>query len=123
VFAPSIPQPLRDKVERELETDERIEWIATPQRVFFTPGATAAFLFGIPWTAFALFWIAGAAGFKIPQFNQGWDMFPLFEWNTVSRCSPNDITHHIPNRNSQPRRTSLRPTDSFPLPLRLRALP
>lgn len=74
----SIPQPLRDKVDRELERDERIEWIGMPKRVFFTPVSTASFLFGIPWTAFALFWIAGAAGFKIPQFNQGFDLFPLF---------------------------------------------
>jgi hypothetical protein len=74
----SIPQPLRDKVDRELESDERIEWIGMPKRVYFTPAATAAFLFGIPWTAFALFWIAGAAEFKIPQFNQGFDLFPLF---------------------------------------------
>lgn len=78
MFDSSIPQSLRDKVERELENDERIEWIATPKRVFFTPASTGIFLFGIPWTAFALFWMAGAAGFKIPQFNQGFDLFPLF---------------------------------------------
>jgi hypothetical protein len=78
MFDISIPQPLRDKVERELESDERFEWIAMPKRACFTPGATAAFLFGIPWTAFALFWIAGAANFKVPQFNQGFDLFPLF---------------------------------------------
>lgn len=35
-------------------------------------------LFGIPWTAFALFWIAGASGFQIPEFKEGSDLFPLF---------------------------------------------
>ena len=35
-------------------------------------------LFGIPWTAFALFWTAGAAGFKLPNFQQPFDFFPLF---------------------------------------------
>ncbi len=75
---PSIPRPLQDIVERELESDERVEWIEMPRRVFFTPVATAAFLFAIPWTAFALFWTAGAAGFKVPDFNRGVDLFPLF---------------------------------------------
>ena len=28
---------------------------------FFTPLATGTFLFGLPWTAFAIFWTAGAA--------------------------------------------------------------
>ena len=78
MFDPSIPQPLRDKVDRELENGERIEWIGMPKRVFFTPASSAAFLFGLVWTAFALFWVAGAAGFKIPQFNRGFDWFPLF---------------------------------------------
>jgi hypothetical protein len=75
---PSIPPALRNTIDRELEREERIDWIEMPQRVFFTPAATAAFLFGIPWTAFALFWTAGAAGFKFPVFNQGFDLFPLF---------------------------------------------
>ena len=35
-------------------------------------------LFGIPWTAFALFWIAGASGFKLPDFSHGFGWFPLF---------------------------------------------
>jgi hypothetical protein len=77
MFDPTIPQPLRDKVDRELESGERIEWIGMPKRVYFTPTSTAAFSFGIPWTAFSLFWIASAAGFKIPQVNQAWDLFPL----------------------------------------------
>jgi hypothetical protein len=69
----SIPQSLRDTVNRELERDERIEWMGMPKRVFFTPVATGAFLFGIPWTAFALFWTAGAA-----QGAENGGLFSLF---------------------------------------------
>lgn len=35
-------------------------------------------LFGVPWTAFAIFWIAGASGFKMPDFSHGAGLFPLF---------------------------------------------
>ena len=75
---PSIPQPLQDIVSRELERDEQIEWIGMPIPRFFTPTATGAFLFGIPWTAFAIFWMAGASKFQIPKFEEGFDLFPLF---------------------------------------------
>jgi len=37
-------------------------------------------LFGIPWTAAALFWMALTSGFEMPNFNfkDGFDVFPLF---------------------------------------------
>jgi hypothetical protein len=41
-------------------------------------GGFALWLFFIPWTAFALFWMAGAAGFKMPDFSHGSDLFMLF---------------------------------------------
>ena len=75
---PSIPAPLAAKVERELERGEAVVWIGMPKPTFFSPRSTGAFLFAIPWTAFALFWTAGAAGFQVPKFNQGVDLFPLF---------------------------------------------
>jgi hypothetical protein len=75
---PSIPLPLAAIVERELEREERVVWIGMPRPTFFTAASTAAFLFAIPWTAFALFWTWGAAGFRIPNFNQPFDLFPLF---------------------------------------------
>ena len=49
-----------------------------PKPRYFSGPAAGAFFFAIPWTAFSVFWMAGAAGFKIPQFNQGFDFFPLF---------------------------------------------
>ena len=75
----SIPQELVDKVHRELESLERIQWIEQPIAKYFTPVSTGSFLFAIPWTAFAIFWICGASGFKIPDFsNGGFSFFPLF---------------------------------------------
>ncbi len=49
-----------------------------PKPRFFSGPALGYFLFAIPWTAFSVFWMAGAAGFKIPQFKNGADLFPLF---------------------------------------------
>jgi hypothetical protein len=78
----SIPSPLRDIVERELERGERIEWMETPKRAFFTAGSTGAFLFGIPWTAFALFWTGAAAWMSNAADVEGdagpFRFFPLF---------------------------------------------
>jgi hypothetical protein len=56
-----IPHQLKEKVERELESGEHLEWIEMPVPRFFVSGATSMFLFGIPWTAFASFWTASAA--------------------------------------------------------------
>ncbi len=49
-------------IERELDKGERVDWIAIPKPAFFTGSSLGTFLFGIPWTAFAVFWIAAAAG-------------------------------------------------------------
>lgn len=75
---PNTPPHLQELIERELERDEKIVWSALPKPRYFSGPAAGAFLFGIPWTAFSVFWVAGAAGFKIPQFNQAQDLFPLF---------------------------------------------
>jgi hypothetical protein len=56
-----IPPHLQSKVDRELDSGESIEWIEMPIPRFFTPIATGGFLFGIPWTAFAISWTAAAA--------------------------------------------------------------
>jgi hypothetical protein len=73
-----IPQNLQAKVDAELEPGESIQWIDMPISQYFTSSSIGAFLFGIPWTAFAIFWTFGAAGFKIPDFKEGSDLFPLF---------------------------------------------
>jgi len=74
-----VPPQLQDRVERELEANEQIEWMEMPIPRFFTPTATGAFLFGIPWTAFALFWTASAAWGTLHTEGAGiFNAFPLF---------------------------------------------
>src|SRR6266404_1761012 len=74
-----VPQGLREKVDRELESGERVEWLQMPVPRYFTPAATAGFLFGIPWTAFAIFWTAGAAWGTSKATGPGFfNAFPLF---------------------------------------------
>jgi hypothetical protein len=74
-----IARELEDKVKRELESGERILWMEQPIPRYFTAMSTGAFLFAIPWTAFAVFWMCGAAGFKLPDFSKGgFGLFPLF---------------------------------------------
>jgi hypothetical protein len=75
----SIPAELQEQVEQELERDEKIQWIGMPRPVFFTPVATGAFLFGIPWTAFAVFWTAAAVWGTMNAGGEGlFRLFPLF---------------------------------------------
>lgn len=66
-----LNRQLKEKVDNELEPGERIRWIEQPKPRFFSPASTGAFLFAIPWTAFAIFWIYGAS--QSPS-----DAFPLF---------------------------------------------
>jgi len=78
-MTPEIPKDLQDDVERQLDQGERIRWMEQPIPRFFTAGSTGTFIFGIPWTAFAVFWICGASGFKRPDFSKGgFSLFPLF---------------------------------------------
>ena len=74
-----VPNGLQERVRRELEPGESIRWMEQPIPKFFTPVSIGAFLFAIPWTAFAVFWICGASGFKMPNFSGGgFAFFPLF---------------------------------------------
>ncbi len=74
-----IPNELQERVRRELEPGESVRWMEQPIPKFFTPMSIGAFLFAIPWTAFAVFWICGASGFKRPDFSGGgFAFFPLF---------------------------------------------
>ena len=45
-----IPQGLKEKVDRELQPDERILWMDIPIPTFFTPESTKIFIFGIFFT-------------------------------------------------------------------------
>ena len=74
----SIPPKLERLVHDELRPTERIVWSATPRPGRLAKKAMPKVWFGIPWTAFAIFWIAGASGFKAPDFSHGAGLFPLF---------------------------------------------
>ena len=77
----SLPRSLQTLVENELEDGESIDWIGQPIVGRYGIRALPIVLFAVPWTAFALFWMAGAAGFKFPDFGNGIGpelLFPLF---------------------------------------------
>ncbi|REJ78186.1 MAG: hypothetical protein DWQ47_17770 [Acidobacteria bacterium] len=75
----SFPRKMQELVNSELEIGERVVWSGMPRPAFFTPSSTGAFLFGIPWTAFAVFWtvMAGAGTWFTTGFSV-FSLFPLF---------------------------------------------
>lgn len=73
-----VPHKLQGVVTRELEPGERVVWSGVPKPRFFTGGTLATFLFAIPWTAFSIFWVVAATGFKIPRSLSFELLFPLF---------------------------------------------
>lgn len=76
-----IPRKVRAIVDRELQPGETIRWVAQPIPRMFDAASIPIFLFALPWTAFAIFWICGAAGFRLPDLRDGLRpeyLFPLF---------------------------------------------
>ena len=75
----TVPSEMKNKIRQELDSDEHILWMEQPVPRFLTGPSISTFLFGIPWTAFTIFWIFGAAGFKKPEMGRGiFNLFPLF---------------------------------------------
>lgn len=74
----TLPVEQRETVEKELDQDEQALWCAQPKPFRFARQALPAFVFAIPWTAFAVFWMCGAAGFEVPDFSEGRHFFALF---------------------------------------------
>ncbi|MEN3113134.1 hypothetical protein ACFONG_16210 [Uliginosibacterium paludis] len=74
----NLPQALQDRVRSELKSGESVMWAGQPNPNRFMRSGFKIWFFFIPWTAFSLFWIAGAAGFEMPHFDSGWSLFPLF---------------------------------------------
>jgi len=54
-----ISKHLKERVKRALEPGEHIEWLGKPIPRYFTRIARSIYVFGIPWTAFAIFWTIG----------------------------------------------------------------
>jgi hypothetical protein len=82
----NLPVDLDVLVRSELSDGERLLWVGQPRPSRIAYGAIPLVLFGIPWTAFALFWVAMSytmsGGFN--QVNGGpapfgvFRFFPLF---------------------------------------------
>ncbi|TWT90772.1 hypothetical protein Mal64_11690 [Pseudobythopirellula maris] len=73
-----LPEQLRNLVAKEIDRDEILGWIGQPSPRAMSRRATPLFMFGCVWTAFAVFWVCGAAEFELPDWDEGFDFFPLF---------------------------------------------
>jgi hypothetical protein len=66
-----LPDDLDARVRSELAPGERLLWVGQPRPGRFARSAIPIALFGIPFTAFALFWIAMASGMLVGGFRGG----------------------------------------------------
>ncbi|MEJ5277038.1 MAG: hypothetical protein WHU94_14100 [Thermogemmata sp.] len=81
-----LPEELDCRVHSELRHDERLIWTGRPKPSRFMWSSIPIFLFGIPWTAFAVFWMAMASRMLFDEAGgnrpEGVDVFftcfPLF---------------------------------------------
>ncbi len=71
-----------ERVRSELRDGERLVWTGQPRPSRFAKGALPIVLFGIPWTALAIVWMAAASGLLFGGGNGGMGafnlIFPLF---------------------------------------------
>lgn len=56
----SLPEAAQALLRRELDDTERLLWSGQPLPWQLARAQLPLFLFGVPWTAFAIFWIAAA---------------------------------------------------------------
>jgi hypothetical protein len=73
-----VPFDTIQRIQSQLQSGESIRWASPANPRVAALAGIGIFLFAIPWTAFAIFWICGAAGFKIPNFKSPASLFPLF---------------------------------------------
>jgi len=57
-----LPRPLRDALESELSSGERLLWADRPAVTRNLRESLPILFFGIPWTAFSVFWMVMASG-------------------------------------------------------------
>lgn len=69
---------LQARLRAELKPGEAVVWAGQPDPGTYMRSGFKIWFFFIPWTAFSLFWMAGASGFQMPTFDSGWSLFPLF---------------------------------------------
>ncbi len=74
-----LPPELERQINNELDSEETILWTGQPLPRLFARQGIGPMLFGIPFTAFAVFWMWGASGFGHPTHMPGpFVLFPLF---------------------------------------------
>lgn len=73
-----MPAAVQQRVTRELQPGEVVRWAGQPDPSRLMRQGFLIWLFFIPWTAFSVFWIYGAAGFRVPDFSGPFSFFPLF---------------------------------------------
>ena len=74
-----LPDELVPLVDRELSSGETVEWVGQPIPARLARSAIPAVLFGIPWTAFAIFWTVMASGITTRKGSGGWSwLFALW---------------------------------------------
>jgi hypothetical protein len=80
MYDPSYPREIQELIKSEVGLDQRIVWSGMPVRTFFEKKAMMTFLFGIPWTAFAVFWTvsAGIGTISLKGGISFLSLFPLF---------------------------------------------
>lgn len=67
--------------ENALEPREKLLWSGRPDPARALIGTLAIWLFAVPWTAFAVFWMWGASGAGKRSLQPGWTvdfLFPFF---------------------------------------------
>jgi len=73
-----LPPQLQQRLQAELKAGESLSWIGQPNPKRYMRSGFKSWFFYVPWTAFSLFWIAVASGFRLPNFTDGWSFFPFF---------------------------------------------
>jgi hypothetical protein len=75
----TIDYESQQMAQAQLESGESLLWHSRPDGRRFILGSIAIVLFGIPWTAFSLFWMAAASGFLFSESGNGiFSLFALF---------------------------------------------
>lgn len=72
-----LPPDLASMVDAELAKGERLAWIARPIPWRLAASSLPLVVFGVPFTGFALFWIAVSGGMPHRQLGGPFSLFPL----------------------------------------------
>jgi hypothetical protein len=74
---PILPPEIQQQLQGEMRAGEKQIWAAQPLPGLYRLQSIGFFIFGLPWTAFAIFWVVSAAGITSHGLS-GFGFFPLF---------------------------------------------